>query len=127
MLPEWMACNKHRQGTPRMETKPVPMLNPPIDNEAQWEQFERFKEKSFVRFETLTALTFDRETGGCAIPGKVRMDGEISERWAALCTQFCEKHDTQKAEELLREVGPLLRKAAGGLELKKLKNKDPDN
>jgi hypothetical protein len=102
-----------------METKPVPTTNPAIENETQRkEQFERFKEESFARFEALTGFTFDRATGDCTTPGKVRMDGEIRERWMGLCTRFSEEQDTAKAEEFLQEAGALLREAAGRPELK---------
>jgi hypothetical protein len=76
------------------------------------ERLERLKQESFAHFEQLTGLTFDRETGKCTTPGKVRMEGELRGRWAQLCTQLRAERDPQKAEQLFGEAGGLLKGAA---------------
>lgn len=74
-------------------------------------RFEKVREQAFAHFEKLTGLSFDRETGKCTTPGTVKMEGELRRQWAALCTQMREVPDAQKGEELLREVGKVLREA----------------
>jgi hypothetical protein len=54
--------------------------------EAEKARLEQFKQETFARFEEITGLTFDRDTGKCTTPGKVRMEGEFKERWTALAS-----------------------------------------
>ena len=81
------------------------------DPKTQMERIERFKEKLFAHFEELTGLAFDRETGKCVTPGKVKMEGEFKEKWTAVCEQLGGQHDPQKTEQLWREAGKVLREA----------------
>jgi hypothetical protein len=60
------------------------------------ERIERFKEKTFAHFEELTGLTFDRDTGKCTTPGKVKMEGKFKEKWTAVCEQLGGQHDPQR-------------------------------
>jgi len=78
---------------------------------AEQERIEKFKQETFARFEELTGLTFDRETGKCTTPGKVRMEGETKEKWTAVCEQLGAEKDLQKGEQLWRDAGRLLREA----------------
>jgi hypothetical protein len=77
--------------------------------EQERERIEKFKQESFAHFEQLTGLTFDRETGKCTTPGSVKMEGELRGRWAQMCTRLREERDPQKAEQLMKEAGALLR------------------
>jgi hypothetical protein len=76
------------------------------------ERLEKFREESFAHIEQVTGLTFDRETGKCTTPGKIRMEGELRGRWAQMCTRLREERDPQKAEQLFGEAARLLREAA---------------
>jgi hypothetical protein len=78
---------------------------------ADQERLEKFREESFAHIEQITGLTFDRQTGKCTTPGKVRMEGELRGRWAQMCTRLREERDPQKAEQLIGEAGRLLRGA----------------
>jgi hypothetical protein len=79
--------------------------------EQERERIEKFKQQTFAHFEELTGLTFDRDTGKCTTPGKVRMEGEFKERWTAVCEQMSAEQDPQKGERLWREAGRVLREA----------------
>jgi hypothetical protein len=79
--------------------------------EEEWERLEKFKQESFAHFEQLTGLTFDRDTGKCTTEGTVRMEGELRGRWAQMCTRLREERDPQKAEQLMKKAGVLLRGA----------------
>jgi hypothetical protein len=85
---------------------------------AEQERLEKFKQETFAHFEEITGLTFDRETGKCTTPGKVKFEGEFKEKWTALGEQFATPHDPQKGVELMREAGRILREAAGTPEVK---------
>ena len=88
------------------------MDDQPIETAEQYKnRLAQFKQQAFGRFEEVTGLTFDRETGECTTPGTVRMEGELKVRWEALCTQLGEEHDPQKIEQLWREGGKLMREA----------------
>jgi hypothetical protein len=86
--------------------------------EAEKARLEQFKQETFARFEEITGLTFDRDTGKCTTPGKVRMEGEFKERWTALCDQLSAEKDPDKTPQLFQEAGRLLREAAGTSEVK---------
>jgi hypothetical protein len=79
---------------------------------AEQERLEKFKQETFAHFEEITGLTFDRETGKCTTPGKVKFEGAFKEKWTALGEQFIGQHDHQQGEQLMREAGRLLREAA---------------
>jgi len=79
--------------------------------EQERERIERFREKSLAHFEELTGLSFDRNTGKCVTPGKVKMEGEFKEKWTAVCEQLGAEKDPQKGERLWREAGKVLREA----------------
>jgi len=79
---------------------------------AEQERIEKFKQETFGRIEGLTGLTFDRDTGRCTTAGQIRMEGELAEKWAALCEQLGAEKDPQKAEQLFGEAGQFLRRAA---------------
>ena len=86
--------------------------NTPIETaEQEATRLAQFKHDVFARFEEITGLTFDRETGHCTTPGEVNMEGELKVRWEALCTQMGAAHDAQKVEELWRQMGKFLREA----------------
>jgi hypothetical protein len=79
--------------------------------EQERERIEKFKHGTFARIEELTGLTFDRDTGRCTTAGQIRMEGELAEKWAAVCEQLGAEKDPQKAEQLFGEAGRLLRGA----------------
>jgi hypothetical protein len=81
-------------------------------SEQERERLERFKEQSFARFEELTGLTFDRNTGRCTTEGSICMEGQVKERWEEICTKLGAEKDPQKGEQLWREAGKVLREAA---------------
>jgi hypothetical protein len=85
--------------------------NASIETDEQEQRIKQFKQESVARFEELTGLTFDPETGECTTPGEVKMEGELKERWAALCTQIGEERDAQKVAQLWREAGKFMREA----------------
>jgi hypothetical protein len=86
--------------------------NTPIETaEQEMQRLAQFKQAAFARFEDITGLTFDRETVECTTPREVNMEGELKERWAALCTQLGEERDAQKVEQLWREMGKFMRAA----------------
>jgi hypothetical protein len=86
--------------------------NTPIETaEQEMQRLAQFKQEAFARFEEITGLTFDRETGHCTTLGTVNMEGELKIRWAALCKQLGEERDAQKVEQLWREMGKFMREA----------------
>lgn len=86
--------------------------NTPIETaEQEMQRLAQFKQAACARFEEITGLTFDPETGECTTPGEFKMEGELKERWAALCAQLGEARDAQKVEQLWREVGKFFREA----------------
>jgi hypothetical protein len=88
-------------------TSPTHRLKPPNKRCS----VSRSSNSKVARFEEITGLTFDRETGNCTTPGEVKMEGELKVRWAALCAQLGEAHDAQKIEQLWREAGKFMREA----------------
>ena len=80
---------------------------------AEQEHLEKFKQESFARFEEITGLTFDRNTGRCTTEGSICMEGQVKERWEEICTKLGAEKDPQKGEQLWREAGKVLREAAG--------------
>jgi hypothetical protein len=72
-------------------------------------RMEKFREEVFRRYEALTGLTFDRETGQCTTQTTVEMEGPVKARWGRLCQQMGTEKDPQKGEELLRELGRIVR------------------
>jgi hypothetical protein len=84
----------------------------PIETrEQEMQRIKQFKQAACARFEEITGLTFDAETGECTTPGEVNMEGELKERWAALCAQLGQERDAQKIEQLWREMGKFMREA----------------
>lgn len=81
--------------------------------EQERERLAKFKEQSFARFEELTGLSFDRNTGKCTTDGNICMEGEVKEGWAQLCQQLGTEKDPKQVEQLWREAGAFLRRAAG--------------
>lgn len=79
---------------------------------AEQERLAKFKEQSFARFEELTGLTFDRNTGKCTTEGDICMEGETKEGWAEICQQLGAEKDPKRVEQLWREAGAFLRRAA---------------
>jgi len=111
-----------------MPDEPVPILNKPIvaasayleaigitgeSPEQQQERIEKFKEQAFARIEGITGLAFDRETGKCTTEGNICMEGETEEGWEEICTKLGAEKDPQQVEQLWREAGAFLRRAAG--------------
>lgn len=82
------------------------LAEPPEEARAR---MEKFREEAFARIEALTGLTYDRETGKCITQTTVKMEGPVKARWAKLCQQLGAPHDAQKGEELLKEVGRIVR------------------
>ena len=91
-----------------------PMLNTPIETETAQQEATRiaqFKQQVCARAEELTGLSFDSETGHCTTPGNVVMEGELKERWTAVCKQLGAAKDPKQLEQLWREAGRILREA----------------
>ena len=62
-------------------------------------------------------MSFD-ENGRRTSPGPFRMNAKFKEAWAQVCQEFGAKPDPEKAQQLLKEAGRLLRGAAGAVEVK---------
>jgi len=111
-----------------MDDQPKPMLNQPVvaasaypeaigvtgeSPEQQQQHIEQFKQTVFARVEEITGLTFDRETGQCTTEDNICMEGEIKEGWEKICTKLGAEMDPKQIEQLWREAGQFLRRAAG--------------
>jgi hypothetical protein len=79
--------------------------------EEQEQLNEQFLKAAFAQLGQITGLTFDWETGECTTPGNVVMEGETQEKWKQLVTEFANPGDSERAEQVLRDTGSLLRSA----------------
>jgi hypothetical protein len=83
------------------------LAEPPEEAQAR---LEKFREQSFARIEQITGLTFDRQTGQCTTPMEARGDSrQFRERWRRVCEELGAKPDTDKAQQLLKEAGRIVR------------------
>jgi len=71
------------------------------------ERFEKFKQEFIARFSEMTGLSFDAN-GRCTTPGKVKMEGEVKERWLELCTELGASQNPDETLQLWQEAGRLL-------------------